>query len=87
MPFDLLPTEIKQKIFHINRQDALNKKYKTNYDNVIDEVQSLGRELYYFYHLHDYSCLYACTEDEDISFVILAFLNERQYKNGEILHL
>ena len=29
--FDLLPTEIKRKIFLINRQDALNKKYKKKY--------------------------------------------------------
>ena len=36
--FDLLPTEIKQKIFHINRQDAFNNKYKKKYDLVMEDL-------------------------------------------------
>ena len=73
--FDLLPTEIKQKIFHINRQDALNKKYKKKYDLVMEDLQYTIEELPFYFDLSDYC--YNCHHDENyehISVYILIYL-------------
>ena len=73
--FDLLPTEIKQKIFHINRQDALNKKYKKKYDLVMEDLQYTIEELPFYFDLSDYcdNCPHD-ENDEPISVYILIYL-------------
>ena len=78
--FDLLPTEMKRKIFHINRQDAINKKYKKQYDIVMQDLQYTIEELPFYFDLSDYCDNYPCDEnDEDISFFIISYLREVEY--------
>ena len=77
--FDLLPTEIKQKIFHINRQDAFNKKYKKKYDLVMEDLQYTIEELTFYFDLSDYCDNCPCDEnDEGISGYILTYLEDIQ---------
>tara|TARA_R110002074_G_scaffold388957_2_gene571951 strand:- start:8036 stop:8281 length:246 start_codon:yes stop_codon:yes gene_type:complete len=78
MNFDLLPTEIKRKIFHINRQDALNKKYKRKYDLVMEDLKCTIEELPFYFDLSDYCDNYD-ENDEEISVYILAYLQEVSY--------
>ena len=75
MNFDLLPTEIKRKIFHINRQDALNKKYKRKYDLVMEDLKCNIEELPFYFDLSDYCDNYD-ENDENVSFFILGYLRE-----------
>ena len=75
MNFDLLPTEIKRKIFHINRQDALNKKYKRKYDLVMEDLKCNIEELHFYFDLSDYCDNYD-ENDENVSFFILGYLRE-----------
>ena len=78
--FDLLPTEMKRKIFHINRQDALNKKYKKKYDLVMEDLQYTIEELPFYFDLSDYCDNCPCDEnDEDVSVYILAYLKDVSY--------
>ena len=78
MNFDLLPTEIKRKIFHINRQAALNKKYKRKYDLVMEDLKCPSEELPFYFDLSDYCDNYD-ENDEEISVYILAYLQEVSY--------
>ena len=78
--FDLLPTEIKRKIFLINRQDALNKKYKKKYDLVMHDLKYTIEELPFYFDLSDYCDNCPCDEnDEDVSVYILAYLKDVSY--------
>ena len=78
--FDLLPTEMKRKIFHINRQDALNKKYKRRYDIVMEDLKLTIEELPFYFDLSDYCDNCPCDEnDEPISIYILAYLKDISY--------
>ena len=78
--FDLLPTEIKRKIFLINRQEVLNKKYKKKYDLVMQDLIYTIEELPFYFDLSDYCDNYPYEgRDEDISIYILAYLRDISY--------
>lgn len=78
--FDLLPTEIKRKIFHINRQEVLNKKYKKKYDIVMKDLIYTIEELPFYFDLSDYCDNCPCDEnDEDVSIFILGYLRDISY--------
>ena len=78
--FDLLPTEIKRKIFHINRQKVLNKKCKKKYDIVMEDLKYTIEELPFYFDLSDYCDNCPCDEnDEDVSIFILGYLRDISY--------
>ena len=78
--FDLLPTEIKRKIFLINRQEVLNKKYKKKYDLVMQDLIYTIEELPFYFDLSDYCENCPCDEnDEDVSIFILGYLRDISY--------
>ena len=78
--FDLLPTEIKRKIFLINRQEVLNKKYKKKYDLVMQDLIYTIEELPFYFDLSDYCDNCPCYEnDEDVSIFILGYLRDISY--------
>lgn len=78
--FDLLPTEIKRKIFLINRQEVLNKKYKKKYDLVMQDLIYTIEELPFYFDLSDYCDNCPCDEnDEDVSIFILGYLRDISY--------
>ena len=78
--YDLLPTEIKRKIFLINRQEVLNKKYKKKYDLVMQDLIYTIEELPFYFDLSDYCDNCPCDEnDEDVSIFILGYLRDISY--------
>ena len=78
--FDLLPTEIKRKIFLINRQKVLNKKCKKKYDIVMQDLKYTIEELPFYFDLSDYCDNCPCDEnDEDVSIFILGYLRDISY--------
>ena len=76
MNFNDLPSEIKLKIFHLNKEEERKEKeMKKKFDIVIKDLENIIGELPFYFDLSDYG---ECNET-------LREIKKCEYENGEYI--
>lgn len=73
--FNDLPSDIKSKIYKINKNEEQKEFYKKQYDKVIDEIEYVVGDIPYYFNILNF--IGSAFKEEDICFFFIYYIKQR----------